>query len=77
MKSSLQTPSTTAYPDDRATVVKKLVEALEGNASWVDLYEITGEVLVPAFHDEQSNTLLASAKKVSKCTKFLLLASRA
>lgn len=77
MKGSLQTMSTTAYPDDRATVVKKLVEALEGDASWVELYEITGEVLVPGFHDEQSNTLLASAKKVSKCTKLLPLVSRA
>lgn len=66
VKDSLRTSSTGSYMDDRVTVVKKLVEALEGDDSWVELYELTGAVFVPSFHDEQSNTLLASVKKVSK-----------
>lgn len=66
VKDSFETMPTGSYLDDRVTVVKKLVEALEGDASWVELYELTGAVFVPSFHDEQSKTLLASVKKVRK-----------
>ena len=75
VKDSLETMSTGSYLDDRVTVVKKLVETLEENASWVESYELTGAVFVPSFHDEQSNTLLASVKKVSKSGRLLLWVS--
>ena len=32
---------------DSSTLVSKLVHALEGDASWVELYGITGELVVP------------------------------
>ena len=32
---------------DSSTLMSKFVQALEGDASWVDLYGITGELVVP------------------------------
>lgn len=52
----------------RVTVVNKLVEALERDAAWVDLYGITGELKVPDTPsdniDPETSQLLDKAKKV-------------
>ena len=45
----------------------KLVDALESNATWVELYCITGELIVPDVHTEQSEIgeLLKKARQVN------------
>ncbi|RDB24044.1 Trafficking protein particle complex subunit 10 [Hypsizygus marmoreus] len=58
-------PTTLHY---RVTLVNKLVEALEHDAAWVDLYGITGELNVPASpndndKDEKIDQLLQAAKQ--------------
>jgi len=52
----------------RVTLVNKLVEALEHDAAWVDLYGITGELKVPGTSkdeaDEETCQLLDKAKQL-------------
>lgn len=53
-------------PQDRVTLVSKLVEALEQDANWVEMYGITGELNVPGPADQEEGTgeLLGKIKKV-------------
>ncbi|KAF5386686.1 hypothetical protein D9615_001912 [Tricholomella constricta] len=57
----------------RVTVVNKLVEALEHDAGWVDLYGITGELNVPSTPqddvDEETCQLLDKAKTLLNAHK--------
>ena len=48
-------------------LVGKLVDALESDVGWVELYGITGELIVPNIHEEQSEIgeLLKKARQVS------------
>ena len=50
--------------------MSKLVEALERDAAWVELYRITGELHVPETardgEEEEDGELLAAAKQVRK-----------
>ena len=48
-------------------LVGKLVDALESDARWVELYGITGELIVPDIHEEQGEIgeLLKKAKQVN------------
>ena len=48
-------------------LVGKLVDALESDARWVELYGITGELIVPNIHEEQGEIgeLLKKAKQVN------------
>lgn len=60
--------SSPSHPQHRVTLVSKLVEALEHDAAWVDLYGITGELKVPGMpkndSDEEVGVLLEKAKQV-------------
>ena len=40
-------PDTPESHGDHLNLVAKLVQALEGDASWVELYDIAGELAVP------------------------------
>ena len=48
-------------------LVGKLVDALESDAGWVELYGITGELIVPNIHEEQGEIgeLLKTARQVN------------
>jgi len=48
-------------------LVGKLVDALESDATWVGLYGITGELIVPDIHKEQGEIgeLLKKARQVN------------
>ena len=48
-------------------LVGKLVDALESDAGWVELYGITGELIVPNIHEElgEIGELLKKAKQVN------------
>lgn len=50
----------------RLPLINHLVEELERDAAWVDLYGITGELVVPesSTGDEQLRELLTRVKKV-------------
>lgn len=50
----------------RLPLINHLVEELERDAAWVDLYGITGELVVPesSTGDEQLRVLLTRVKKV-------------
>ncbi|KZT11270.1 uncharacterized protein LAESUDRAFT_809238 [Laetiporus sulphureus 93-53] len=41
----------------RAALVDKLIEALSGDANWIELYGLTGELLVPNIPDEEEAVL--------------------
>lgn len=58
--------STPSGPHNRIIVVGKLIDALESDAAWVELYGITGELIVPDIHNEggEIGELLKKAKKV-------------
>jgi hypothetical protein len=51
---------------NRIILVGKLIDALESDAGWVELYGITGELIVPITHDEEGEIgeLLEKVKKV-------------
>lgn len=48
-------------------LVGKLVDALESDAGWVELYQITGELIVPDIHEEQGEigNLLKKTRQVN------------
>ena len=51
----------------RGMLVSKLIEALEGDSSWIEMYELTGEVNVPESHDKEAEDLaeaMISVKQV-------------
>jgi hypothetical protein len=59
-----ESPSTTHH---RVTIVSKLVQALEHDATWVDMYGITGQLNVPGMQGEEEEgiaEILDRAKKV-------------
>ncbi|KAF8638821.1 hypothetical protein AX17_001879 [Amanita inopinata Kibby_2008] len=58
----LRSRTPTFIQRDRPTLIKQLIEALERDASWVRLYELTGELVVPNSGDEQSMALLESIR---------------
>jgi hypothetical protein len=66
-------PSTTHH---RVTLVNKLVEALEHDAGWVELYGITGELNVPKIPQEgmegDISRLLDDAKKVTVILNIII-----
>ena len=37
---------------DRSRLIAHMIQALESNANWVDLYSITGELKVPTTDDD-------------------------
>jgi len=53
-------------PQHRIILVGKLIDALESDATWVDMYGITGELVVPDIHREEDEVglLLKEARKV-------------
>jgi trafficking protein particle complex subunit 10 len=53
-------------------LVGTLVDALESDAKWVELYGITGELIVPDIHEEQGELgeLLKKAKQVNIISMF-------
>ncbi|KAJ3509402.1 hypothetical protein NLJ89_g5241 [Agrocybe chaxingu] len=57
-----ESPSTVQH---RIALVSKLIDALESDAAWVDLYGITGELVVPDIHKEAGEVgeLLKKARK--------------
>jgi hypothetical protein len=54
-------------PQHHIILVGKLVDALESDAGWVELYGITGELIVPNTHEEQGDIgeLLKKARQVN------------
>lgn len=51
----------------RVTLISKLVKLLEHDATWVDLYGLTGQLNVPAIEEKEEDDiseLLVQAKKV-------------
>lgn len=54
-------------PQHHVILVNKLVDALESDAAWVELYGITGELIVPDIHKEQDDIgeLLKKARQVN------------
>ena len=52
----------------RVTLISKLVQALEHDATWVELYGITGELKVPKVfdddHEGEEGQLLTAAEQV-------------
>ena len=52
--------------ENRIITIGKLIDALESDAGWVELYGITGELIVPSTDDENAevNELLLKARKV-------------
>lgn len=57
-------PSDTPY--ESVVLVNKLINALESDAAWVDMYGITGELVVPETppDGEDDADLLEDVKKV-------------
>ena len=51
-------------------MVTKLVKALENDASWVELYELTGELVVPVLDNDNSDVFLESVRKVNFLDTF-------
>ncbi|KAF8162886.1 trafficking protein particle complex subunit 10 [Crassisporium funariophilum] len=53
-------------PQHRLILVGKLVDALESDAAWVDMYNITGELIVPDIDKEEGeiSELLRKARKL-------------
>lgn len=53
-------------------LVGKLVDALESDAGWVELYGITGELIVPNIQEEQGEIgeLLKKARQVNNHYKY-------
>jgi hypothetical protein len=50
---------------DRATLIDTLVDALERDATWVETYEVTGELKVPKSpNEEKLGETLRQVKKV-------------
>lgn len=59
-----ESPSTIHH---RVTFISKLVKLLEHDATWVDLYGLTGQLNVPAIQEKEEDEiskLLVQAKKV-------------
>jgi hypothetical protein len=58
-----ESPST---PENRIILIGKLIDALESDAAWVELYGITGELVVPGADEEtgEIRELLTMTKKV-------------
>ena len=54
-------------PQHHIILVGKIVDALESDAGWVELYGITGELVVPDIHKEQGELgeLLKKARQVN------------
>lgn len=54
-------------PQHHIILVGKLVDALESDAAWVELYGITGELIVPDIHKEQGEIgeLLKKTRQVN------------
>ncbi|KAM6500907.1 Trafficking protein particle complex subunit 10, TRAPPC10 domain containing protein [Amanita muscaria] len=48
---------------DGSAVIKKLVEALEIDGTWVELYELAGELVVPLRDDDRDDSVLESVRK--------------
>ena len=49
----------------RIVLVSKIIDALESDAAWVEMYGITGELLVPSTRDDGEHAeLLQEARKV-------------
>lgn len=69
-----ESPSTL---ENRIILVDKLIDALENDASWVELYGITGELVVPDAHDENDEIqeLLLRATKVDFQLDYYICAS--
>jgi len=57
--------SSPSSPHHRITLVSKLIDALESDAAWVDMYGITGELVVPSSLKEEGEIgdLLNKARK--------------
>ena len=60
--------------ENRIIIIGKLIDALESDAGWVELYGITGELVVPNMHDENAEIkeLLLKARKVHTQHTFLI-----
>ena len=51
---------------DRSRVIAHLIQALESDANWVELYNITGELKVPASDDDATlKEVLTRIREVS------------
>ena len=63
--------SSPSSPHHRIILVSKLIDALESDAAWVDMYGITGELVVPNSLKEEGEIgeLLKKARKVGHYTK--------
>lgn len=61
-------------PQHHIILVGKLVDALESDAGWVELYSITGELIVPVIHEEpgEIGELLKKARQVSIVVCFVI-----
>lgn len=60
---------TTSLESLRQDMIDKLVQALETDASWVELYGVTGELVVPrvAASDDELGAGLKRVLEVSRC----------
>jgi hypothetical protein len=58
--------SSLSSPHHRIIIVSKLIDALESDATWVEMYGITGELMVPDSLKEEGEIgeLLEKARKV-------------
>ncbi|KAG6836752.1 hypothetical protein H0H93_003831 [Arthromyces matolae] len=63
----------TSPQQHRATLINQLVEALEGDATWVDLYGITGELKIP---ETPNNQMQEETAKLLDKAKQLLVSHR-
>jgi len=63
--------SSPSSPHHRIILVSKLIDALESDAAWVDMYGITGELVVPSSLKEEGeiSELLSKARKVRRIYK--------
>lgn len=50
----------------RDAIIRKLIEALEADASWVDLFGVTGELNVPGENKHELAELLQQTKEVRR-----------
>lgn len=51
---------------DRSRMIAHIIQALESDANWVELYSITGELKVPAFDDDATlKEVLTRIREVS------------
>lgn len=65
----------TQHVADRSRLIAHMIQALESDANWVELYGITGELKVPASDDDATlNKVLTRIREVSYSSTMEVIA---